>query len=285
MANKRGTARDSNAMPHLRRRVLIGVCFALALFTFAFSSLLLIAAARGAEQVDVELVFVSDASLSIDGAEIKFQREGYAGALLHPDVLAATKRGGLSRIAVTFIEWADEETQDVVVAWQVIDGEKSATRFGKALLAAPRTAYGINAIGAAIAAGQRTIETNAYQGLRKVIDFSGDSANNWGGISIAETRANALAAGITINGLPVECPGDDCSGSPVGYDLEKAFREQIIGGPGSFVAVADKNTSFAEAVRRKLILELASRSRHLARNDYGAAPNRFGPSVPLHTNQ
>jgi hypothetical protein len=285
MANKRGTARDSNAMPHLRRRVLIGVCFALALFTFAFSSLLLIAAARGAEQVDVELVFVSDASLSIDGAEIKFQREGYAGALLHPDVLAATKRGGLSRIAVTFIEWADEETQDVVVAWQVIDGEKSATRFGEALLAAPRTAYGINAIGAAIAAGQRTIETNAYQGLRKVIDFSGDSANNWGGISIAETRANALAAGITINGLPVECPGDDCSGSPVGYDLEKAFREQIIGGPGSFVAVADKNTSFAEAVRRKLILELASRSRHLARNDYGAAPNRFGPSVPLHTNQ
>lgn len=267
MTSKRNPVRDNNAVPHLLRRVLIGVCFALALFAFAFSSLLLIAAARGAEQVDVELVFMSDASLSIDDAEIKFQRKGYADALLHPDVLAAIKRGALGRIAVTFIEWADESTQDVVVAWQVIDGKKSAARFGDALLAAPRTAYGTNAIGAAIAAGQRAIETNSYEGLRKVIDFSGDSANNWGGISIAKARASALAAGITINGLPVECPGDDCSGSPVGYDLEKAFREQIIGGPGSFVVVADKDTSFAEAVRRKLILELASRSRRLARSN------------------
>lgn len=240
------------------RGVLIGVCFILALIAFLFSAALLISQLSAAEQVDVELVFLSDASLSIDDAEIRFQRQGYADALVHPDVLAAIERGAIGKIAVTFIEWADRTTQDVVVVWQAISGKTSAARFGNALMAAPRRAYGTNAIGAAIAAGQRAIESNAYDGLRKVIDFSGDSANNWGGPSIEEARASALAAGITINGLPVECPGDECSGSPVGYDLEKAFREKIIGGPGSFVVVADKDTRFAEAVRRKLILELAS---------------------------
>lgn len=244
----------------LIRRVLISVCFVPAMITFLFSAALLIGQlrAQAVEQVDVELVFLSDASLSIDDAEIEFQRKGYADALLHPDVLAAIKRGGLGKIAVTFMEWADFSSQDVVVPWMVIDGRASAEQFGKILFSTPRRTYGTNAIGAAIAAGQRQIEQNAYDGLRKVIDFSGDSANNWDGITIEEARASALAAGITINGLPVECPGDDCSGSPVGYDLEKAFREQIIGGPGSFVVVADRNTRFAEAVRRKLILELAS---------------------------
>lgn len=245
---------------YLIRRVLISVCFVLALIAFLFSAALLISQLRAhaAEQVDVELVFLSDASLSIDDAEIAFQRQGYADAMLHPDVLSAIKRGAIGKIAVTFVEWADETSQDVVVPWMVIDGMASAETFAKLLHLRPRKSYGTNAIGAALAAGQRLIEGNAYEGFRKVIDFSGDSANNWSGISIEEARTNALKAGITINGLPVECPGDDCSGPPVGYNLEKAFKEQIIGGPGSFVVVADKNTRFAEAVRRKFILELAS---------------------------
>lgn len=242
------------------RRVLIGVCFFLGLISFVFSALLLASAVSAQEQVDVELVFLSDASLSIDDAEIQFQRQGYADALRHPDVLAAIRRGAIGKIAVTFIEWADAMTQDVVVAWRVIDGEKSAISFGEALLAAPRRAYGSNAIGEAIAAGQRAIESNGYEGLRKVIDFSGDSANNWNGIPIAEARTRALDAGIIINGLAVLCPGDDCSGSPVAYDLEKAFADKIIGGPGSFVVTADANDTFAAAVRRKLILELAKRA-------------------------
>jgi len=257
MPEPRQPERHMSPKQRVLRGTLIGVCFVLALIAFLFSAALLITQVNASEQVDVELVFLSDASLSIDDAEIRFQRQGYADALVHPEVLTAIKRGAIGRIAVTFIEWADATTQDVVVAWRIIENEDSAAAFGKALMAAPRRAYGTNAIGAAIAAGQRAIETNTYDGLRKVIDFSGDSANNWDGLTIEEARANALAAGITINGLPVECPGDECSGSPVGYDLEKAFREKIIGGPGSFVVVADKDTRFAEAVRRKLILELA----------------------------
>lgn len=259
MANKKRSEWSKLERRQLWRRVLVAVGFVLTLIAVVFVAAILVnqVQAQAAEQVDVELVFMSDASNSIDDAEILFQRKGYADALVHPEVLAAIRRGALGKIAVTFIEWADESTQDVVVAWRIIDGEKSAADFGKALLAAPRTAYGSNAIGEAIAAGQRAIETNAYEGLRKVIDFSGDSANNWNGMPIEQARANALAAGITINGLPVECPGDDCSGSPVGYDLEKAFTDEIIGGPGSFVVMVDENTRFAEAVRRKLILELA----------------------------
>lgn len=260
MTGNRSTSQKAMQKRLLIRRVLISVCFVLALIVFLFSAALLIGQirAQAAEQVDVELVFLSDASLSIDDAEIEFQRKGYADALLHPDVLTAIKRGALGKIAVTFMEWADFSSQDVVVPWMIIDGKASAEQFGKTLLSVPRKTYGTNAIGAAIAAGQRQIEQNAYDGLRKVIDFSGDSANNWDGITIEEARDSALAAGIIINGLPVECPGDDCSGSPVGYDLKKAFKEKIIGGPGSFVVVADKNTRFSEAVRRKLILELAS---------------------------
>ncbi|MEL7469606.1 MAG: DUF1194 domain-containing protein, partial [Pseudomonadota bacterium] len=82
-----------------------------------------------------------------------------------------------------------------------------------------------------------------------------DSANNWNGPSIPDARAEVLSAGISINGLAVLCRS--CSGQPVSYDLEAAFREFIIGGPGSFVITAENSETFADAVRRKLILEIA----------------------------
>lgn len=214
--------------------------------------------ATARQAVDVELVFLADASNSIDNAEIRFQRQGYASAIVHRDVLSAIAKGDLRRIAVTFIEWGDEVDQDVVVPWTIISGRASAEAFAKALLAAPRKAYGSNAIGAAIATAQAQIEGNGLDRHRKVIDLSADSANNWSGIPIADARAKAIAAGIVINGLAVLCRADDCSGRPVSYDLEKAFATRIIGGPGSFVVTADSAKSFADAVRRKLILELAS---------------------------
>ncbi len=210
------------------------------------------------EQVDVELVFMADASISIDDAEIKFQRQGYADAMRHPEVLSAIARGPLGKIAVTFIEWADYKSQDPVVPWMVIDGAASAEVFARTLMGRDRVTYGMNAIGAALAEGTRQITGNGYDGLRKIIDFSADSANNWSGMPIEQGRAQALAEGITINGLAVMCREDDCSGRPVEYDLEEAFTKRIIGGPGSFVITADSATRFAEAVRRKLILELAS---------------------------
>jgi len=213
-------------------------------------------AAVAGESVDLELVLLVDASRSIDDGELRFQREGYAVAITHPEVLGAISHGFLRRIAVVFVEWADETSQEVVVPWTVIDDEDSARRFAKAMLAAPRQAFGGNAIGPALAAGHALIEGNDIDGTRRVIDFSGDSSWAGGGIPVALARRAALDAGIVINGLAVLCRECD-SGRPADNDLEGAFAANIIGGPGSFVITADGGASFAKAVRRKLILEIA----------------------------
>jgi hypothetical protein len=213
---------------------------------------LAVAPAAAERRVALELVLLADATGSIDAAEIRFQREGYAEALTDPAVIAAIEHAG--PVAITYVEWADHRSQDVVADWTVIETAADAARFAEALLPAPRRAFGRNAIGAALLAGKRLIEENGIASDRQVIDLSADSANNWNGPSIAEARAEVLAAGITINGLAVLCR--ICSGRPVTYDLERAFDERIVGGDGAFVVTADGSESFAQAVRRKLVLEL-----------------------------
>lgn len=208
------------------------------------------------ERVDLELVLLADASGSIDDDEIFFQRQGYAEAITDPDILSAISLGEDGRIAVIYVEWGDAGSQEVVVPWTIIDGEASAAAFAKQLLEVPRQAFGRNAIGSAIAAGLALIEGNAIDGYRRIIDFSGDSANNWGGIPIEVARQAALAADVSINGLAILCRAC-ATGRPVAYDLEEAFRREIIAGPASFVVTADGEQSFAAAVRKKLLLEVA----------------------------
>lgn len=211
--------------------------------------------AARAMDVDLELVLLADATGSIDNDEIRFQREGYAEALTSQDVLDAIRSGALQRIAVTYVEWGDFTSQDIVVPWRVIDSEDTARAFAAELLAPPRRARGRNAIGQALMFGKALIETDDYDGYRKVIDLSADSANSWNGIPLATAREQVVAAGITINGLAVLCR--ICSGRPVTYDLEQAFEDTIIGGPDAFVVTADDRDRFALAVKRKLILEIA----------------------------
>lgn len=223
-------------------------------------ALLLCAAGADAQplqEVDLELLLLADATGSIDDGEIKLQRQGYAEALRDPSLVAAMTAGYHGGVALSYVEWADARSQDQVVSWRLIDGPESAAAFADDLLAAPRRAYGRNAIGAALVAGVGMIQSNAYEGDRKVIDLSADSANNWNGPTIEEGRQTALAAGVTINGLAVLCRF--CSGRPVFYDLEAAFEEQIIGGPGAFVITADSEATFAAAVRQKLFLEVSGR--------------------------
>ena len=208
--------------------------------------------------VDLELVLLADGSRSIDDAEIRFQRDGYAEAITHPAVVAAATGGYYQRIAVTYVEWGRASSQVVVVPWTVIDGPESAAAFAETLRGFQGRAQGSNAIGTAIARGQQLIESNDYDAARKVIDFSGDSAWSGEGITIQAARESALAAGITINALAVLCYS--CSGPPGGYDLPATYEQLIIGGPGSFVLAADDETQFTDAVRRKLILEIAGRS-------------------------
>lgn len=226
---------------------------------FAGATLLALVLAGGAaaaeERVDLQLVFLADATGSIDEAEIRFQREGYATALTDPNVLSAIAQGFNQRIAVTYVEWGDAGSQEVVVPWTIIDGAGKAAAFAQVLRQTPRLAFGRNAIGSAIAMAQALIETNGLTSRRKVIDLSADSANNFEGVPLADARDRAVAAGIVINGLAILCR--DCSGRPVSYDLETAFEQRIIGGHRSFVITADGNQRFAAAVRKKMLLEIA----------------------------
>lgn len=217
-----------------------------------------------AQEVDLELVLLADASGSIDQAEIDFQRQGYAQAITHPDVLAAIASTLTGTIAVTYVEWA--ANQAIVADWTIIETPEDAEAFAAALLAPPRLASGRNAIGAALLEGKRLIDANDITGLRRVIDFSGDSANNWSGPSIAEARDEVLAADITINGLPILRPGSTTGGSG---DIVQLYADRIIGGPGAFLVPADTGAKFTEAVRRKLILEIAGSLPDL---DHTAAP-------------
>lgn len=228
----------------------------------------LLAGAALAQEVDLELVLLADASGSIDESEIAFQRQGYAAAITHPEVLAAISNTAYGSIAVTYVEWA--ANQAVVVGWTRIANRADAEIFAARLLEPPRQAYGRNAIGAALLEGLRQIVRNDIDGWRRVIDFSGDSVNNYSGPMIAEARATVLAAGVTINALPILRPDDP--GRAHG-GLEAAYEAQIIGGPGAFVVTADSRDSFAEAVRRKLILEISGLEpgRHLPAVDRRAA--------------
>lgn len=206
--------------------------------------------------VDLELVLLADASGSIDVGEITLQRQGYATAMSDPEVLwAIANGGGHGRIAVAYVEWASEGSQDVVVDWMLVSGEEDAALFAERLAEAPRRAFGSNAIGAALLKALELIDTNAFDGTRKVIDFSADSIWNPQGPTIAQARDIVLGAEVVINGLAVLC--GECSGRPRGGDLEAEFTDQLIGGLGAFVITADGATSFNRAVQRKLFLEIA----------------------------
>ena len=219
-----------------------------------FLTILALAVPATAQDVELELVLLADASGSIDAGEIRFQRQGYADAITDPRVIGTIQSTAYGRIAVTYVEWASAGAEDVVVPWMVIDGPETAAVFAEALMIPPRRAFGRNAIGSALLKGVDLIEGNAFDGWRKVIDFSGDSANNWNGPAIETGRQAALDAGIVVNGLAILCRF--CNGRPQGGDLERLYEERIIAGPGAFVVTAEGPDDFADAVRRKLILEI-----------------------------
>ncbi len=210
------------------------------------------ALAQEPREAGLELVLLADASGSIDAGELAFQRQGYAQAMTDPQVLSAIETSIYGNIAVTYVEWAIGTA--VVVDWMIIDGPASARAFADALTGPPRQVYGSNAIGGALLDGKRLIEENDITAPRAVIDFSGDSIGNSSGPPIDLARAEVLAAGITINALPI-LRADE--GRRAGYDLEAQYASRIIGGPGAFMVTAETRATFAEAVRRKLVLEIA----------------------------
>ena len=213
------------------------------------AALVLFVAAGGAaaEPVDIELVLSVDSSGSIDNGEFALQREGYARALTHPEVVAAIRRGPYRAIALTFIEWSGPDIRTQVVGWTRISGGADAEAVAATLRSAPRTIFGGGtSLAGAILAGAASFEANGFEGVRRVIDISGDGPNNRGS-SVTAARDAATGRGITINGLPIL---EDDEG------LALYYRDFVIGGPGAFVQPAQGFADFERAVRRKLLQEL-----------------------------
>jgi hypothetical protein len=206
-----------------------------------------------AQDVDLELVLLADASGSISDEEIRFQRAGYADAITDERVVNAIENTAYGAIAFTYVEWAANTA--VVVDWIRIDGPETARSFADKLVVPPRQAYGRNAIGTALLNGKCLIETNDYDGWRKVIDFSGDSPNSYSGPAISEARDAVVASGITINALPILCRF--CDRAAQFPDLAQIYEERIIGGRGAFVVTAYSEKDLVEAIVRKLVLEIS----------------------------
>ncbi len=233
----------------MRRSPLFLAFIALIAVTFAASS-----QAR-AEKVDLELVLAADGSGSIDDDELRLQREGYAAAITHPKILDAIRGGFHQKIAIAYVEWGAPWSQHTIADWTVIDGPDSAAAFAAQLVAAPRMAESYNSISEAIAYSVNLIETNAYDGRRKIIDISGDGPQ-MNGRPLPEAKAMAMLSNITINALVVYKPGGVRTG-PYGEPLIDHYRNDVIGGRGAFAHIAEGRDQFAPAILKKMILEIA----------------------------
>ena len=211
----------------------------------------------GRERVDLELVLAVDVSSSIDEGEARRQREGHVAALADPEVIAAIQSGGYGRIAVMYLEWADADFQRVVTPWTVIETEDDARAFAAALATAPFVSGRRTAIGAAIDNSVSLIQDNAYEGVRRVVDLSGDGPQN-AGPSLTAARTRAVDDMVTINGLPIDNASQHPFRPSVSIDVAAYFEREVIAGPGAFISPTNEHHDFVDALKRKLIIEIAN---------------------------
>ena len=215
------------------------------------------ASARGSGlAVDVELVFAVDISYSMDRVEQQMQRDGYVQALLSPDFHAALKANAYGKIAVAYMQWASYTDQDVLLEWTVIDSPEKAMEVAERLRHAPYRRAQRTSISGAIDAATKLFENNGFNGTRQVIDVSGDGPNNNGRI-VTQARDDALAQGITINGLPLVGIREWIGPADI-KELDIYYEDCVIGGPEAFMIPIKDTKSFVEATRTKLIREIAS---------------------------
>ena len=226
------------------------------------ASLLVPPAAHAAEDVDVALVLVSDVSRSIDDSEFTLEKEGYATAFTSQAVLSAIQGGPAGAVGIAYVEFASSFEVKTVVDWTVIRDKASAQAFADKLSAAPRSFWGRTAIDPRTDRGVQLLAESGLTAPRHLIDVCGDGTNN-AGREITEARDDALKAGITINGLAI------VNDHPVSWTfahvqppggLPNYYRENVTGGPGSFVLEVHDFHSFGEAMTRKLVTEIAGRA-------------------------
>lgn len=227
--------------------------FRFAALLFAWAALTS-APARAEIEVDLALVIAVDVSFSMDPDEQNLQREGFIDAFRSPVVQDAIRRGAVGRIAVSYVEWAGSGDQRLLLPWTVIDGADGANAFADELSRKPTRRASRTSISGAIDFAVKMQEESGMSAIRRVIDVSGDGPNNQGR-SVLAARADAIARNMTINGLPIML-------KDAGYfdiqDLDLYYRDCVIGGQGAFMVPAKDKAQFRDAVKTKIIMEIAS---------------------------
>jgi hypothetical protein len=208
--------------------------------------------------VDVELIIAVDVSYSMDLDELAVQREGYAQAIVSKEFLQALRSGPTNKISVTYFEWSASSDQKIIIPWRVIDGPEAADAVANEIMNTPVRRGSRTSISGAILFAIPLFDEDPYQGLRRVIDISGDGPNN-NGPPVTPTRDEALGRGIVINGLPIMVREPSYSTTDID-NLDWYYEDCVIGGPGSFVVPIKDRERFKEAIRSKLIQEVAGRT-------------------------
>ena len=224
-------------------------------FASVVLGVLLQAPAAARPEVDVALVLAVDISNSMDPEEQALQREGFVAAFRSPLVHEAIRKGALGRVAVAYMEWAGTVTQQVIVPWTVIENSDEALQFADHLAASPIRRAPRTSISAAIDFAVLLLEGSGVDAIRRVIDISGDGANNQGR-PVTNARNDALERGITINGLPIMLK----RGAWDIDHLDLYYRDCVIGGPGAFMVPVRERDQFVEAVKTKLVREISERA-------------------------
>ena len=208
--------------------------------------------------VDVELVLAVDVSYSMDMDELALQREGYAQAIVSKEFLQALKSGPNGRIAITYFEWAASTDQKIIIPWRVIDGPETADAVANEIVKTPIRRASRTSISGAINFALPLFDESPHRGLRRVIDISGDGPNN-NGMPVTLARDAALEKGIVINGLPIMVKEPSYSTMDID-NLDYYYEDCVIGGPGAFVVTIKEREKFKDAIRTKLLLEIAGRT-------------------------
>ena len=208
--------------------------------------------------VDVELVLAVDVSYSMDPEEQALQREGYITGITSREFMQALRHGMNGKVAVTYFEWAGPFDQKIVVPWRLIDGPEGADAFANEIARAPYRRASRTSISGALNFAKPLFEGSGYRGFRRVIDVSGDGSNNSGPL-VTLVRDDVVASGITINGLPIMLKRPNSFTMDLEH-LDVYYEDCVIGGPGAFVIPIRQRDQFREAIRTKLVLEVAGRT-------------------------
>jgi hypothetical protein len=212
-------------------------------------------AASAREEVDLLLALAVDASGSIDADEFRLQREGYAEALSPPAVLAAVGSKPRGAVAVAMVEWGSPGAAATVLEWTRLSSDPASARtVSAAVLAAPRSPQGWNAIGDALDHCALLIHAAPFAARERVIDLSGDGPDLRSLRPAPAARDDAVAAGITVNALAVAAAGQV---TRAGEPPAESYRREVVGGPGAFVVTAENRRDIAGALRAKLVREIA----------------------------